>query len=145
MRRSDIERHIQKIERKKAVQWLLPDICHIYPAEGEELEVSGPGIATYKAPEPRLYRDMSGLDTPDVPCRITIERAFVPDKLYGQATVVSRYVLEVPVSMRGKVLATDRVVMNDRKYEIRKISDQSAWDVTLELTIIEISTDIDHE
>ncbi len=133
------------IERKKVVEWLLPDICQIYPSHGENAQISGAGVITFDEPQPRAWRSLQGLDVTDIPCRMTIERAFVPDKLQMQATVVSRYVLELPANMRGVVQVADRVVKSDRKYEIRKISDQSEWDVTLELTVVEISVDIDHD
>jgi hypothetical protein len=75
---------------------------------------------------------------------MTIERAYVPNKLSVQSTVVDRYTLELPADMRGVVDQRDRVMKSGRKYEIRKISDQSEWDGTLELTVVEISADYDH-
>lgn len=142
--KNSVLKHIA-IERKRVVEWLLPDLCQIIPSHGENAQISGAGIVTYDTPQPRTWRSLQGLDVTDIPCRMTIERAFVPDKLQMQATVVSRYVLELPASMRGIVHEADRVMKGGRKYEIRKISDQSEWDVTLEMTVVELSVDYDHD
>jgi hypothetical protein len=140
------------IQQQKIIGSLLPNVCQIYPSSGANVQITGPGIRTSDTPQARVWRDSrSGLDTTDIPCSLLIERAFVPGKLHEQATVVSRNVLNVPVSMRynaetnpNGVKPDDRVVVNGRKYEIRKIADQSLYDATLELTVVEISTEYDH-
>lgn len=143
--RHDIRKHIERVQRGRVVEWLLPDLCQIIPSHGENVEISGEGIISYNEPLPRSWRNPQGLDVTDIPCRMTIERAFVPDKLQYQATVVSRYTLELPADMRGIVHEADRVMKGGRKYEIRKISDQSEWDVTLELSVVELSLDYDND
>ena len=135
----DIEKLIA-IQRRKIVEMLLPDFCRIYPSVGENAVISD-GIMTYETPLPRVWHNFAGLDQSDIPCRITIERAFVPDKLYSQVVVVSRYTLDLPANMRGIVEQSDHIIKDGRKYEIRKVSDQSEFDGTLELTVVEITVD----
>jgi hypothetical protein len=132
-----------KLQRRIIIQRLLPDLCQIIPSIGENMQIVD-GILVSQEPEPRTWVNLGGVTQTDIPCRMTIERAYVPNKLSVQSTVVDRYTLELPADMRGVVDQRDRVMKSGRKYEIRKISDQSEWDGTLELTVVEISADYDH-
>jgi hypothetical protein len=145
-----ILRHIAN-QRKLALAYLLPDFCTIIPSEGENVTISASGVMETDTPVPRRWRNPQGLDQENIPCRLTIERAFVPAKLSAQQTVASRYVLELPVSMRydqdtnpNGVKSTDHIHKGGLKFEIRKIADQSQWDVTLELTVVELGVEYDH-
>jgi hypothetical protein len=71
-----------------------------------------------------------------------IDRAFRPDKFKTQATTVDEYTLEIPVGVA--VDDSDIVTVRGRQFFIRKIKNASNWDITLELTVVEVGTDVDY-
>ena len=141
-----IDKHIKR-QQRVIIDRLFPDICTIIPSVGDAPQVSPTGIlvAATASAAPRLWSDpRTGADTTDIPCRFTIERAFVPDRLVAQTTVVSRFTLEIPVM---EILSTDHIIRTVngrvRKYEIRKIADISEWDTTIEMSVVELGVDYD--
>lgn len=123
------------LQKIKVLKSLLPDLCTIRPASG--VVTINEGIQTQTEAALRTFRGKS-----DIPCRMDIDRAFRPDKLKTQATTVDEYTLELPTGIGTQ--ATDIITVRGRRFIIRKIKDASNWDVTVECTVIELSTDIDY-
>lgn len=130
----DILKHVRR-QQERIIRDLMPDRCQLVPNLGS-FTISGTGVVSQTTPAPREWRNVS-----DIPCRIFISRSFRNEKLKDQPTVANEYILELPFD--APVEASDRVLINGRKYEIRKVKDQSAFDSVIELTIVEISTEYD--
>lgn len=119
--------------KARAVLTLLPDICQITPAIGTTVGVSNYGIQTSNAPVPRQYNASD-----NIPCRADVVRAFRPDSLDVQVTVVDELDLHLPHDMI--VAEEDVVTLNGDKYKIRKLDNDSAWEVTRVVKIMRVST-----
>ena len=124
------------LQKAKVISNLLPDLCTIQPSVGTGVVISE-GIVTQTPASLRQYNGSS-----NIPCRMDIDRAFRPDKLKTQATTVDEYTLEIPTGIGEK--AEDIITVRGRRFIVRKIKDVSEWDVTVELTVVEVSTDIDY-
>ena len=131
-----------RIMREKVERNMLPDTCQIYPLTGGNRQIVG-GVMTSDDPAPLVWRVVDAVNITVIPCRNDIYRAYAPDKLKTQPTIVSQYTIELPydapVTNQGNFLVT-----NGRRFEIRKIKDASEWDVTIEVTATEVSTRVDH-
>jgi hypothetical protein len=111
------------LQRQFAERELLPDTCLIMPAHGANRVVSGIGIATSEAPEPRQWRGQTA-----VKCRMDNSRAFRPARLPGMTTEVDEFQLELPWDMIPD--PSDHIVCKDQTYIIRKMDTVSNFNVT---------------
>ena len=132
-----VTQSLQKIIDKgqdRIIASMLPDTCIITPSTLDNRTVSRYGIATGDTPTPRLYSGSSA-----IPCRADAQRAFRPEKLSYQVTQVDEVDLHLPFDM--VIEADDIVTLHDDNYKIRKLSDDSEWDLTKVIKIMRVSSE----
>lgn len=131
--------HIQKqvnFARERYITALMPDTCRLTPSEGTNVTISPLGVATQTPATAKVWRGTS-----DIPCRIDVSRAFRPDTMDVQTTVVDEYNLQLPFDVNAD--ENDIVTFNGERYEIRKLKQASEWDYTVEALVMRVSADID--
>lgn len=123
--------------RERVITDVFPDICQIIPQGGANPIITGPGIVTHDPPTPRLWRGQS-----NIPCRPDIARAFRPDRFPAQELVIDEYNLELPWDVT--IEHSDRVIIQGRAHEVRKIKYAGEWGATTEAIIMEVNASHDN-
>ncbi len=122
-----------ELGQRKALAVLLPDVCQIQPTEGGTVDYST-GVAVSTTVSKRTYNSSE-----NIPCRIDISRAFRPAELKQESTETIEYSLELPFDMT--VETSDKVIIDGVNYIIRKLSDDTVWDITRQAIIQRIGKD----
>lgn len=123
--------------REQTIRRLMPDRCQIMPGVGGNVTIDDSGVLHTDDPIPREWRGVT-----DIPCRFDLSRAFRPDKLKQQATMVDEFNLELPFDVT--VEPGDKILIGGHQFEIRKLKNLSQWDITIEAVITETGTDYDY-
>ena len=130
------ENTLMSTAKARAVLTLLPDTCQITYVSDTGV-INRQGVPEGASRVNRYYY----ANNPNIPCRADVVRAFRPDALDYQATVVDELDLHLPHDM---ILAEeDVVIMNGERYKIRKLDDDSNWEVTRVAKIMKVTTDLD--
>ena len=123
------DRFAERIERD-----MLPDVCQIQWVN-EDNFIYELGVKTEIEPIYRMYKGSR-----DIPCRVDESRAFRPAEVRQQATEIFEYYLQLPKDV--DVAASDRVIINNNKFVIRKLQDASNWDATKQALIHRLTQDV---
>ena len=121
------------IQREIVITRLMPDTCEIIPTEGTVPDITGEGVYIDTPATARLWR---GLTT--VPCRFDLSRAFRPAAHKQQTAVVDEFNLELPFDV--VIDENDHIVINSQRFEIMRLKNISAGDVTIEVLIMFVSS-----
>lgn len=106
--------------RERTKTDLLPDRCRVIPPART---VTASGSYTPGDGEPLLY---DGL--PDVPCRLDISKHYRSEQIIGQEAIVNDFELHFPFDFPIK--ADHKIILNDERYEVRKLLDANSYRVT---------------
>lgn len=116
----------------RTIAVLLPDLCNIQPANLDNKTVNRYGIEEGDEPSLRTYNGNA-----DIPCRADAQRSFRPEELDYQASQVDEVDLHLPHDVT--IAETDIVILNSNKYKIRKLVDDSEWDLTKIVKIMRVT------
>ena len=130
------ESTLMNAAKARAVLTLLPDICQITYLDVSGATINRQGVSTGATRVNRQY-----LASNDIPCRADVVRAFRPDALDYQATVVDELDLHLPHDMT--VAEEDVVILNGERYKIRKLDDDSVWEVTRVAKLMRVTAELD--
>lgn len=106
----------------------LPDTCKILPQEGEDVTIVK-GILQQSPPSYREYNDST-----DIPCRVDPSRAYRQANYDMDIAVVFEYLLELPLGV--EVETSDKVFINDREFNIVKLTDVESYAATKQALIL---------
>lgn len=120
--------------QSRTISTLLPDICTLQPVVKDNRTVNRYGITQGDVPALRTYNGIS-----DIPCRADEQRSFRPDELDYQPSQVDEIDLHLPHDVT--MLETDIVTLNGHEYSIRKLIDDSEYDVTKIAKIMRVTTE----
>jgi hypothetical protein len=107
----------------RAINTMLPDICTIRPSTGQTRTVNNKGISVIVPSPLREYDGSTG-----IPCRADPSRSFRPDDLEYQSSQVDEIDLQLPFDLT--VEEEDVVTLRGHEYKIRKLADDSNYDLT---------------
>jgi hypothetical protein len=124
------------LAKSRAYYTLLPDVCQITYIDQTGTTINRQGVLIEN--NPRLNRQYNLSN--DIPCRADVVRAFRPDALDYEVTVVDELDLHLPHDMF--VEEEDIVTLNGDAYKIRKLDNDSEWEVTRVVKIMRVSTEL---
>lgn len=122
--------HRKTIDRARAriLAEMLPDIATV--STTSSVTIDAMGVVT-PVRSNRVYEGSA-----NIPCRIDASRSMRAEMLANQEAVSSEFLIHFPWDF--VVAPDDRITINSRTYEVRKLGNTSDWDYTYEVTVNEV-------
>ncbi len=131
----NVQRIIDR-ERQRIIDELFPDTCQLFPDASTNVTIDATGHLNQDAKVARTY-----LGSKNIPCRADMARAFRPDRIKEQVLVTDEFGLELPFDC--PVEEGDEVLLDGKRFQIRRLKASSNWDFTIEALIMHITTPYD--
>jgi hypothetical protein len=128
---------------------LLPDTCSVYPQISTPVEDNGNGNGNGNGlndggltNEGGLYhlRDgdaMTYNGNTSIPCRLDSSRYYRDAQLFGQEMTINDHSIHLPYDF--DIPPDVNIIVNSRRYEVRKMVDNTSWQPTRELLVTEVT------
>ncbi len=108
----------------------MPDRCSI--SQNGAQTVDARGAVTTAA----LWKSYHG--STDIPCRLDSSRSFRPVNGLPQEANANEYILHLPLEV--EIAPNEALIVNGRKFESRKSTNQSVLRFTNEFLVVEVET-----
>lgn len=121
--------------QERIILTLLVDTCSIMPSMDDATRtVSRYGITTADDADLRTYNGSTS-----IPCRADAQSSFRPESLTYQASQADEVNLHLPYDM--VIEETDIVTLGGHEYRVRKLVDDSDYDLTKVVKIMRATTE----